>query len=93
MIYDKPYIQLFVKPVYIDTSALTRRKTLVKTFFASLNSTKDAYFADNNDFNHNTASRPPLLVTTYISVHSRDLSDVRLSVIKDTESSVFILSF
>ena len=26
MIYDKPYIRLFVKPVYIDTSALTRRK-------------------------------------------------------------------
>ena len=36
MICDKPYIQLYVKTVYIDTSALTRRKTLVKMFFASL---------------------------------------------------------
>ena len=42
MIYDQPYIQLSAKTVYIDTSALTkrkalvtRRKTLVKTFFAS----------------------------------------------------------
>ena len=35
MIFNKPYIRLCVKSVYIDTSALTRRKTLVKTFFAS----------------------------------------------------------
>ena len=35
MIYYKPYIRLYVKTVYIDTSALTRRKTLVKSFFAS----------------------------------------------------------
>ena len=81
MIYDRPYIRLFVKPLYIDTSALTRRKTLVKMFFASPlisshvnNSTKDAYFADNNDFNHNTASRPPLLVTIYICFHRSGLS-------------------
>ena len=70
MIYDKPYIRLYVKTGYIDNSALTRRKTLVKMFFASplisshVNKLhKDAYFADNNDFNRNTASRPPLLVT------------------------------
>ena len=36
MIYDKPYIRLYVKTVYIDTSALTGRKALVKMFFASL---------------------------------------------------------
>ena len=35
MIYYKPYIRLYDKTVYIDTSALTRRKTLVKSFFAS----------------------------------------------------------
>ena len=35
MIYYKSYIRLYEKTVYIDTSALTRRKTLVKSFFAS----------------------------------------------------------
>ena len=80
MIYDKPYIQLYVKPVYIDTSALSRRKPVVKMFFASplipeleitsiTSSTKDDYFADNNVLNLNTASRPPLLVT-YLNRHT-----------------------
>ena len=70
-------------------SALTRRKTLVKKFFASPltsshinNFHKDGYFADNNVLNLNTASRPPLLVTIYISVRRREVS-VRLTVITD----------
>ena len=73
MIYYKPYIRIYENTVYIDTSELTRRKTLVKSFFASplipeleitsiTSSTKDDYFADNNVLNLNTASRPPLLV-------------------------------
>ena len=47
MIYDKPYIRLFVKTVYIDTSAPTRRKTLVKMFFAS-----PLFSSHVNNFHH-----------------------------------------
>ena len=39
----------------------------------SITSTKEAYFADINDFNHNTASRPPLLAI-YICFHRSDVS-------------------
>ena len=53
----------------------------------TITSTKDGYFAYNNVLNVNTASRPPLLVTIYISVHSRDVSVRSLSSVQSSEFS------